>query len=180
MTLDDHFCVVTLRRWQSYGAIQRSQVGARPQAVPARSPEVPARQDLRPLVVDHNYDREIGRVHSLFQVDWMDGPWICARATLTAPPVWPKRGTGASFESISLQRNDWDIHGVKADVIAHAIVKEVSALSTKRPAEPRAEVLTCYRTEPVPGSPELQPGDQVIYGNGQLIRRYFPAVITVR
>ena len=50
-------------------------------------------------------ERQVGLVHELFQLYWPDGgPWICARATVTDPPIWLKRHeTTASFRR-------WDIH----------------------------------------------------------------------
>jgi hypothetical protein len=54
--------------------------------------EFPPNKDTIPLLIDHEDDREIGTVHSLFKMDWIDGPWICARATVTDPPEWLKRG----------------------------------------------------------------------------------------
>ena len=40
-----------------------------------------------PLLVDHNMERQVGVVHELFKLYWIDGgPWICARATVTDLP----------------------------------------------------------------------------------------------
>ena len=41
---------------------------------------------VTPLVVDHNLERQVGVVHELFTMELTDGPWICARATVTDPP----------------------------------------------------------------------------------------------
>jgi hypothetical protein len=38
-----------------------------------------------PLLVDHRDDREVGVVHELFRAEWVDGPWVCARATVSLP-----------------------------------------------------------------------------------------------
>ena len=79
-----------------------------------------------PLVVDHNMDRQVGVVHELFQLDWTDGgPWICARATVTDPPIWLKRHeTKASF-------GRWDIHSTPVGGslrVTSAWMREVSVL----------------------------------------------------
>jgi hypothetical protein len=44
-----------------------------------------------PLLVDHRDDREVGVVHELFRAEWVDGPWVCARATVSDPPAWLKK-----------------------------------------------------------------------------------------
>lgn len=95
-----------------------------------------------PLLVDHDDDHEVGTVHELFEFDWIDGPWIAARATVTDPPAWLKRGeTKASFGSKPYDRREIDIRGTRADIVAKAFVEEVSVLSPSvKPAEPRAEV----------------------------------------
>ena len=41
-----------------------------------------------PVVIDHDMERTVGVVHELFTMEWTDGPWICARATLDDPPGW--------------------------------------------------------------------------------------------
>lgn len=106
-----------------------------------------------PLIVDHDDSCEIGTVHELFKLDWLDGSWVCARATVNTPPAWLKRGTRASFGFLAPDRREINIRGTKAEVIAWAIVNEVSVLSAaKSPAEPCAEVLS-YRPAQAPSSP---------------------------
>ena len=119
-----------------------------------------------PLIVDHDDSREIGAVHELFKMDWTDGPWICARATVNTPPSWLKRGSAASFCCKAPDLREINIRGTKAEVIAWAIAREVSVLSpSKRPAEPRAEVVS-YRPAEVRSSPAAVPttSDRAVAG----------------
>jgi hypothetical protein len=107
-------------------------------------------EDTVPLVVNHDDSREIGTVHEVFKLDWIDGPWICARATVNDPPSWLKRGTRSSFSFITLHLTEFNIRGTQAEVVAKGIVREVSVLSpTTNPAEPCAEVWS-YRPAEVP------------------------------
>jgi hypothetical protein len=118
-----------------------------------------------PLLVDHDDDREVGTVHELFELDWIDGPWIAARATVTDPPVWLKRGeTKASFGSKTYDRREIDIRGTSADIVAKAFVEEVSVLSPSvKPAEPRAEVWSYRLAEPAVRSPAVP--DRAVVGD---------------
>ena len=85
----------------------------------------------------------LGVVDNLWRWDWTDGPWVVAHATVAAPPSWLKRGTRASFGFAVLHRRELNISGTQADVIARAIMQEVSVLSpATTPAEPCAEVLS--------------------------------------
>jgi len=78
----------------------------------------------------------------------------------------------------------------EAELIARAIVDEVSLLSPgARPAEPCAQVVLLERqaspaaltpSARAAGEYRLRPGETVIYGNGQLLRRRYPTTITVR
>ena len=82
----------------------------------------------------------------MFQLDWTDGgPWICARATVTDPPIWLKRHeTKASF-------GRWDIHSTPVGEslrVTSAWMREVSVLSPAvEPSEPLACVLSVRPTE---------------------------------
>jgi hypothetical protein len=102
-----------------------------------------------PLVVDHEESSVVGTVHApMFKMDWIDGPWICARATVNTPPSWLERGTRASFDFRAPDRRKINIHGTCAEVIAWAVVREVSVLSAaKKPVEPLAEVLSYSPSE---------------------------------
>ena len=93
-----------------------------------------------PLLVDHNMERQVGVVHELFKLYWIDGgPWICARATVTDPPIWLKRHeTKASFG-----RRDTHSTPVGESLrVTSAFVKEVSLLIATEPNEPLAYVLS--------------------------------------
>jgi hypothetical protein len=77
-----------------------------------------------PLLVDHDQNQLIGRVDSLWRFEWVDGPWLCASATLDAElPRWLKRGGGVSFGSKVL-RSRAAFPGMREDVIAHAFVDD--------------------------------------------------------
>ena len=105
-----------------------------------------------PLVVDHDMEREVGVVHELFTMEWTDGPWICARATVEKPPGWLRTyQTKASFGS-------WRVHSTTHDDgwvrVTRALVKEVSLLS---PAVEPAEPLACVTLSSRPRSRPLEP-----------------------
>jgi hypothetical protein len=91
-----------------------------------------------PLLVDHDYSRRVGTVHELFRMEWIDGPWICARATVDDPPAWlRKHDTKASFEHRTYDRSTF-----YPDLIRRALVSEVSILSPSvKPREPLAQVV---------------------------------------
>ena len=131
-----------------------------------------------PLLADHDEAHEVGTVDKLFQMDWTDGPWICASATVPDDAAsWIKRGAGASFGSRVLDRRQVNIRDTTADVVAHALVDEVSVLIAKKPGEPRAAVLSVQREEP-PAARTVRPSEgEVIYGDGTLIRRYYSNAI---
>jgi hypothetical protein len=122
-------------------------------------------QDTVPFIVDH--EREVGTVHELFRLDWTDGPWIAARATVTDPPGWLRRGAKASFEFTALHRRELSLPGVEAEVIASGLVTEVSVLSpATQPAEPCAEVVS-YRV----ANADHAAGGELIHTPRVLIRR---------
>jgi hypothetical protein len=80
-----------------------------------------------PLRVDH--DREIGKVEGFATIDWVDRPWIYARAMVTARPCWLQRGARASFQYRALHRREVSIGDTSADVVVRAFVDEVSVLA---------------------------------------------------
>jgi len=118
-------------------------------------------KESRPLVVDHRKDRQVGVVNELSTIDWIDGPWICARVTVTDPPAWFKKGTKASF-------GHYDVHTVPIESVdakrgTSAFVSEGSALSPGvEPAEPLAEVLWIDKESPaaVPTSDRAATGEK--------------------
>ena len=98
-----------------------------------------------PLLVDHNMERQVGVVHELFKLYWIDGgPWICARApSPTLPSGLKRHETKASF-------GRWDIHSTPVGEslrVTSAFVKEVSLLIATEPNEPLAYVLSVGPTE---------------------------------
>ena len=142
------------------------------------------RQPL-PLVINHDLSREIGKVTQLMRLQDLDGWWLCAVAELENPPAWLKRGVPASFQYYPLQMDSFGNNICRA-----GLVSEVSVLTDDmEPYEPLAKVLfvkpkeVAQRSTAVRGSASdhAAAGEQVFYGNGQLIRRYFDNVkITIR
>ena len=123
-----------------------------------------------PLVVNHDMQRRVGVVDRLFQIDWNDGPWICASCTVTDPPDWLKRyDTKASFGS-------WDVHSTTHDDgwerVTSTILQEVCA-SDRPPAQRASRATWCRIREKAPEA------EQVFYG-GQTLRRTFETPIVVR
>ena len=115
--------------------------------------ELPTGTTEVPLLVDHEDERQVGVVHELLEMNCDDGPWYCARATITDPPPWLRQHTTkASFSRRNLE-STW---AGPCESVEHAHVTEVSILSpTVKPAEPLAEVLTVHRTErPKPAPPQ--------------------------
>jgi len=107
-----------------------------------------------PLVVNHDLEREIGTVHEIFPMEWVDGRWIVASCTLDDPPGWIERGTRASFEFRPL--NHWRCNGWWH--VRQAIVEEVTIVGPgHKPVNPSAEVLSLWEepafTRPPTGSP---------------------------
>jgi hypothetical protein len=99
---------------------------------------LPGRSTI-PLVIDHDVSRQVGTVHDLFTMDWIDGPWICARATLDNPPGWLKPyTTRASFGRLDVS---------ESERVSRAFVKEVTLCLATEPNEPGAELVSLKRTE---------------------------------
>jgi hypothetical protein len=96
-----------------------------------------------PLLVDHVEEREIGYVEKIMRLEDTDGPWFMARAVVSDPPGWLKKGTAASFASPSSSRSLFS-----EDLVCNAFVTEISLLSpgVKR-AEPLAKVVVLERTD---------------------------------
>jgi hypothetical protein len=141
---------------------------------------VPSR-DTVPLRVDHDEDSAIGTVHQLSYLDWVDGPWIYALATIDDPPKWLQRGTKASvgMKAPRVRAATFDAH---ENVVSWAIVDEISVLSPGvEPREPRAQVLSLSRTESpaaVTTSGRAVAGE-VILGNERIIRRNVGTILAV-
>ena len=141
-------------------------------------------------MIDHDDSQVIGRVHELVRLDWVDGPWVAARATVTAPPpMWLKPGTTkASFGSFPGSVSEWNIRGTRAEVSNSPIVLEVSVLGpATKPAEPLAEVLSIRPAEVSTRSqavvrPDCRAaaGEVIIHGEQRIIRRGVGQVLGVR
>ena len=135
-----------------------------------------------PLVIDHDMGRPVGVVNELVEFVETDGPWLCARCTITDPPSWLRRGTKASFAFYELQQQavgDWER-------VLRGLVSEVSILSAaRRPKEPRAEVTLLYRSKPSPAvraSASSAFAGEVFTGGGQplLIRPGIGQILALR
>ena len=129
------------------------------------------------LLVDHDRERQVGTVDLVHRMEWTDGPWMVARATVTDPPGWLRTNdTKASFAFNALARGTF----TTCEHVMEALINEVSILSPgKQPAEPLARVLSLRAVKPAVARAGTE--GEVIYGNGQVIRRYFkPPAIVVR
>jgi hypothetical protein len=138
--------------------------------------EFPVFRSNAKLLIDHDENREIGTVNTLYRMEWLDGPWHVASCTLPGEkPSWLQRGCPASFSRKDLHRNEsFRVGGTTVDRVYHSWIEEVSILGPGvRPAEPLAEVLLVKRSEPA--------ADEVFYGDGTLVRRFYAnAVLGVR
>ena len=107
-----------------------------------------------PLLIDHDENRQVGLVRTLYRIEEPDGPWLCAAARVTAPPGWLTRGTQASFAFLPIQESSFTQPG-DADHIRKGWITEVSILSPgTKPAEPRAKVTLFQPAEqPKPAKP---------------------------
>ena len=70
--------------------------------------------------------------------------------------------------------------GSKTRHITGAFIEEISVLLFQKPAEPLAQVLWIDRESPAARTTSTRAAGEVIYGDGTLVRRYFPnAVLAV-
>ena len=96
-----------------------------------------------PVLVDHDAEREIGYVEKIMRLEDTDGPWFFARAVVTDPPGWLKKGTPASFATPSSSRSLFS-----DDLVCTGFVNEISVLAPGvKPAEPLAKVVVLDRIE---------------------------------
>jgi hypothetical protein len=144
-----------------------------------------------PLLVDHDDACEIGRVSKLFRVEWEDGPWIAAHATVTNPPDWLNRDTSASFGHWNVWRGNRTVGGVTAEVVVEGFLREVSVLSPSvKPAEPCAGVLSYRPSETAPPAmrspeiafvdPDLRAAQREAAERGCIVRYGIGQVLAVR
>lgn len=115
------------------------------------------------LLVNHEKHRQIGVVRALFELDWTDGKWVVADATVTDPPEWLKRGTPASYGRHNVHANPT---AEGAERVTRAFVSEVSVLSPGvEPAEPLARVITFAPAEQPKAPPSLTPdrGEVIVH-----------------
>ncbi len=120
--------------------------------------------DAPPVVIDHNPDRRIGVVRELTTLADVDGDWIAAYCTLDDPPSWVKRGTPASFSSVTLSRTSAN----GCERVLSAIVDEVSVVSAShRAVESRAQVWSLRpveRSKVIVDGLLLRPNSGVVLG----------------
>ena len=125
-----------------------------------------------PLLADHDPGREIGTVHELFPMEWPNGWWYMARATL-APnaPSWVAPGQPCSLGMRVLRRRSYPSFGIDKKVVASALVDEISILSPgTEAAEPGAHVLCVREEQPAPARTPGRPaaaGEEIIWGGGK-------------
>ena len=120
--------------------------------------------------MNHDPDREVGRVLELVEWDLWDGLWSCARCEIDGAPGWLERGTRASYGYACLHEQaigEWSR-------LLRGLVTEVSILSPSvQPREPRAAVMLLQRAE------GHQAGE-VILGGQRIIRQNVGQVLGVR
>lgn len=135
-----------------------------------------------PLVIHHDMDRQVGTVDLIYAADWTPGPFYFARAQVDNLPAWVRRGTPVSFgrwNAVSFPQGEHER-------VLSAYVKEISLLPPGvEPGEPLACVLSVDRTAAPASTPARaarapDPVGEVIYGNGQLVRRYYKTPIVIR
>lgn len=80
-----------------------------------------------PLLVDHHDDRRIGTVTQIFRMDWTDGPWWAALATIDGtPPPWMRRyHTKCSFGLATTSRGSF----TDAELVMAALVSDERPLA---------------------------------------------------
>jgi len=105
--------------------------------------------------------------------------WWFAACELDECPDWLKRGGGVSWGYHHL--SSYTPWGGGPDVMTSALIREISVLSPGvNPAVKLARV-AYVKEKPVAVRHHAEPEGEVIYGNGQLIRRYYDNVkITIR
>lgn len=102
--------------------------------------------DTEPVWVNHDRDRQVGRVLEVLRYDdtaYGGSRWVAALCEIEDPPSWLERGTKASVSYKPIRT--WTYNGWR--VVADAVLGELSLLSPDRtPAEPLAEVVTLRRS----------------------------------
>jgi len=128
-----------------------------------------------PLLVDHDKSQQVGVVDMLYRLQWTDGPWMVANATVhDAPPWLRKEDTKASFSFIAL----WHGTFTACEHVMDAFVREVSILSPGiKPAEPLARVL---RLAPVDEPPSPASAGEIIHGGAKIVRPSIGQVLGVK
>jgi len=130
-----------------------------------------------PVVIDHDESRAVGRVTEVYEYeDWGGGRWFWVRASLTDPPGWLSKRTGASFGFIAHRTQDM---GDWRRVLRMSVT-EVSLLSPSvEPAEPRARVTWIGSPAAVSTSDRAVAGDTLL-APGRIVRRNIGKVLRVR
>jgi len=121
-----------------------------------------------PLVVDHDYSQEIGRVTSIFEMRQPEGRWYVAAATVTDKPAWLRSGTGASMQHKDLsahEMNGWRL-------VWRSLVREITVCSPRHePRDAGAQVLTIDPT-PKAATPAPEPAGTPYHGDrGKILHR---------
>ncbi|HUP50872.1 MAG TPA: hypothetical protein VM198_00245 [Longimicrobiales bacterium] len=142
------------------------------------------RDEPIPVLVDHDPDRRVGTVRELYiapdVVAGLVQEWYFASVELDAPPGWLKRNGGVSWACRSLQAQD--VRG--STRLLRGLIDEVSVLSPSvRRAEGRAAVAWVGEREVSsaagPSADRSAAGEEVIYHEPVLVRRYYSTPIVV-
>ena len=135
---------------------------------------MPGRTEI-PLLIDHDVERRVGVVNTLYRIEEPDGQWLSAACRVTAPPGWLTRGTQASFAFLPIQESSFTQPG-DADHIRKGWITEVGILSPgTKPAEPHAKVTLLQPAKQpkpattTPARPKATPGPT----RPQVMRRQF-------
>lgn len=121
-----------------------------------------------PLIVDHDDNQEIGTVTDLWRLNWIDGPWIAATATLHKEEPWLKRGARVSYSAKPYGHRSAYWGRPEDQVITHAFLMEVSVLIARTPAEPLAEVLSVSEVaDPVACRHQAEPVEVITHQVGR-------------
>jgi hypothetical protein len=132
-----------------------------------------------PLVADHDFGCELGEVADWWRLRWIDGDWLAATAELHAPPPpFLCRGARVSYGCKPLRHRAAIIGGPEDQVLADAIITELTVCASLTPIEPLAEVLSVRQVDPVARRNAAEP--EVIHGGGRIVRPGIGQVLEVR
>lgn len=99
-----------------------------------------------PILLNHDSDREVGRIHSLMPMDWTSGRWLVGLGEVDeAALAYVRRDAPASFSWIS--GSSYDLDGWT--VVSRGIVREVTVVGPGfDPVDCGARVLSVRAAQP--------------------------------